>query len=170
MSEVIKYQGNFLKVVEQEIENHIWEKVFLPSAVVIFPVNEKGEILLIEEYRPHELVTKRLKLVTGHIEKGEDILLCSNRELQEEVGFRANLLENFYTYHSSGTVNSELHFILARDLIPSKLPNPDGEHTIIGYKFYPLEDIPRMLKSGELGWGISSIGFFILLDKLTHKK
>lgn len=167
MSEVIKYQGNFLKVVEQEIDKHIWEKVYLPNAVVIFPVNENNEILLIEEYRPHELVTKRLKLVTGHIEKDEDVLLCSNRELQEEVGFKANLLENFYTYRSSGTVNSELHFVLARDLEASKLPNPDGEHTIIGSKFYPLSDIPHMLKTGELGWGISSIGFFILLDKLS---
>lgn len=164
MSEEIKYQGKFLKLTEHTIDNYVWEKIYLPSSLVVFAINEKNEILLIKELRPHEVKPVRLKLVTGHIDPGEEVLECANRELQEEAGIGAKKLEVFHLHESSGTLNSRFYFVLATDLYPSKLPNPDGEHTILEKNFYPLKNVKEMLYQGEVPWTLASIGFF-MLDK-----
>lgn len=167
MSEEIKYQGKFLKITEHTIDNYVWEKVYLPSSLVVFALNDKKEVLLIKEARPHEIKPVRLKLVTGHLEAGEEVLECANRELQEEAGVAAKKLEIFHSHESSGTINSRFYFVLATDLYPSKLPNPDGEDTILGQEFYSLEKARQMLFSGELTWTLASIGFFMLTERFA---
>lgn len=169
MSEEIKYQGRFLKITEHTIDGYVWEKVYLPSSLVVFALNDQKEILLIKEARPHEIKPTRLKLVTGHLEAGEEVLECANRELQEEAGFAARKLEIFHTHESSGTLNSRFYYVLATELFPSKLANPDGEDTILGQKFYPLDKIQEMLFREELPWTLASIGFFILSERFKPK-
>lgn len=169
MSEQIKYQGRFLKITEHTIDNYVWEKVYLPSSLAVFALNDKNEVLLIKEVRPHEIKPTRLKLVTGHLEAGEDILECANRELQEEAGLAAKKLEIFHSHESSGTLNSRFYFVLATELYPSKLPNPDGEDSILGQEFYSLEMARKMLFNGELSWNLASIGFFMLTERFGTK-
>jgi ADP-ribose pyrophosphatase len=160
--EEIKYQGKFIKVSEIQLDEHTWEKVYLPNGVMIFPLNEKGEILIIEEKRPHEKTPTRLKFVSGHLEDGEEVLETANRELQEEVGFKASELRIFHEHHSSGTVNNSLYFVLAKGLTPSKLPNPDGEDTILDIQYHSLEKIKLMLFSEQIPFNFPALGIFKL--------
>lgn len=159
------YNGQFIQVKEYILDNYTWEKAFLPDSLVIFPITENDEIYLIVESRPHEKNTQRLKFVTGHVEKNEDVLLCANRELQEEIGFKANTTNLLYHHQSSGTLNSNFYMIEARDLEPSKLPNPDGEQSIIEIKKFPLAEVERMIFNREITWGLSCLGFLDLLNK-----
>tara|TARA_B100001971_G_scaffold215193_1_gene260086 strand:- start:172619 stop:173125 length:507 start_codon:yes stop_codon:yes gene_type:complete len=159
------YNGQFIKVTESIISGHKWEKVFLPPSLAVFPI-EGDYIYLIEESRPHETKPSRVKFVTGHIENNEDILECANRELQEEIGFKASKLELIHHHQASGTLNSNFFMVSARELTPSKIPNPDGEETIIAIKKLHLDDVYNMIFKHEITWGLSCLGFL----KLYHQK
>ena len=62
------YQGQIVTVTEEKIENINWERVYLPNGVIIFPMNDQGQILMVEEKRPHENPPFRIKPVSGILE------------------------------------------------------------------------------------------------------
>ena len=157
--EEIKYNGKFIKVAEKIIDGAIWEKVYLKSGVEVFPITKEGKIIMIEERRPHENNPIRLKFVTGLMDKeGEDPLETANRELQEEIGYKASQMEVLTHRESSGTINNHFYQIIARDLIPSKIPNPDGEDTIVSIKEFSLEEIEKLLIEEKLTWSMGALG------------
>lgn len=162
------YKGQIIQVTEEVIGGINWERVYLPSGVIIFPINEKGQVLMVEEKRPHENPPVRIKPVSGilEVDKGS-AEENAQRELQEEIGFKAGKIENYWTMKSSGTVNSQQHFFVAHDLIPSKFPNPDGEDTIMSVKAFELEELKQMFLNDELRWSMSTLGFFRLLQHLS---
>lgn len=161
------YKGQIVRVTEEKIEGINWERVYLPSGVIVFPINEKGQILMVEERRPHENPPVRIKPVSGILEpeKGSPEE-NAQREMQEEIGLKAGIMENFWTMKSNGTVNNEQYFFLARNLISSKLPNPDGEDTIIQIKACGVEELREKFLKDEIKWSMSTLGFFRLLKHL----
>lgn len=161
------YKGNIVQVTEEKIGHIVWERVYLPAGVIIFPITDEGKILLVNEKRPHENPPYRLKPVSGILEpdKGSPEE-NAQREMQEEIGFKAQSLEHLWTMTGSGTVNHEQHFFVARGLIPSKLPNPDGEETIMGIEAFSPEELLEKLKSDDLRWSLSTLGIFRLLQHL----
>ena len=159
--EEIKYDGQFIKVTEELIEGNIWERVYLKDGLQIFPMNDQKEIYMIEERRPHEINPIRFKFVTGLMDKiGEDPLETANRELQEEIGLKAKTLKIINHRVSSGTINNQFYQILATELFPSKIPNPDGEETIVSIKAYPLNDIVEFIQTGKLPWDMGALAIF----------
>lgn len=167
--EVKKYNGAFVQVTEEEINGAIWERVYLKSGVQVFPMTEDKKIYLIEEKRPHEKNPIRLKFVTGLMDKeGEDPLETANREMQEEIGYKANKLEIINHRHASGTINNHFYQILATDLVPSKIPNPDGEDTIVSIKAYTIDEIFKLLDSGQLDWSMGALGIFKIQRLLAN--
>lgn len=159
--EVTKYQGNFIKVSEMEIEGAIWEKVYLQNGVIVFAFTEEGKCLLIKEKRPHETPPYRLKFVTGLMDKpDEDPLETANRELQEEVGYKAENLEVIIHRKSTGTINNNVYLVLAQNLLKSKIPNPEGEDTIMEICEFSIEEIMDLLSQGKLPWDQAILGIF----------
>lgn len=159
--EKIAWQGNIIKVTTELIDGNVWERAYLHDGVVIFPVTDEGKILLIRERRPHEKPTVRLKPVSGMLDSDQSPIETANRELQEEIGLKAAKLEHYWTYHASGSVNSNAHFFLARGLSVSKLPNPDGDvvEEIIAYT---PEEIDAKVRNEEMRWGVSVMGWLRL--------
>lgn len=164
------YKGQFLKVTEEKIENNIWERVYLPDGVIIYPINSEGKIVYVREKRPHENPPERIKPVSGIYEndKGSPHE-NAQRELQEEIGFKANHLENFMTIKTTGTSNSIQYFFLAKDLVPSKLPNPDGEDTIVELVEFTLDELLEKYMKDEIRWSMSTLGFLRLKEILNQK-
>ncbi len=167
--EELKYDGKYIQVKERVVDGHVWEKVYLPDSLVVIPLTKDNEIIFIVEKRPHETPNQRLKMVTGHIDPGETPILCANRELQEEAGFKANKLEELMVHRSNGTINSNFYYFLATDLEESKLPNPDGEDTILDVRKIKIETVKKMLSLGELQWTLSALGLFKVFDKLSKE-
>ena len=161
------YKGNIIKVSEEEINGIVWERAYLPDGVIIFPLNEEGKILLVKEKRPHENPPIRIKPVSGILEheKGSPEE-NAQRELQEEVGFKASRMELLWKLQGSGTVTSEQHFFIARGLTPSKLPNPDGEDTIEEIIALTPTELKEFILNDELKWSLSTLGLFRLLKHL----
>lgn len=161
------YKGNIIRVTEEVIGGITWERAYMPDGVIIFPITDEGKILLIEEKRPHENPSVRIKPVSGILEHDKGTPLeNAQREMQEEIGYKALTMEPLWTMKGSGTVNSTQHFFIARHLVPSKLTNPDGEETILGIiEISPQELMDKLIKD-EIKWSMSTLGIFRLLLKL----
>ncbi|MBU0598113.1 NUDIX hydrolase [Patescibacteria group bacterium] len=113
ISSKIVYENNYYIVIK--------DKVLLPDgtkynyyltnrkikAVVVLPVNAKGQLLISREYR-HPVGQVIYQSVGGKVEKGETPLQAVKKELKEEAGFQASrweLLGNFYANPSrTGTI------------------------------------------------------------------
>lgn len=164
------YRGKIIQVTEEVIEGINWERVYLPDGVIVFPITDEGKIILIEEKRPHETPNVRLKPVAGILEhdKGSPEE-NAQREMQEEIGFKAQEMELLWTQRSNGTVNNEQFYYVAKKLIPSKLPNPDGEDTILGLVEFTPEELLNALTREEIRWSLSTLGIFRLLLRLGAK-
>ena len=88
----ILYQGK-LKGVREVIQREdgktfVHETIRHPGAVVILPVAENGDIVLINQYR-HSVGATILEVPAGTLEIGEDPAVCARRELSEEIGMAA---------------------------------------------------------------------------------
>lgn len=161
------YKGNIIRVTEEKIGNTIWERAYLPHGVIIFPITQEGKIILINEKRPHENPPHRIKAVSGilepHLGNPEE---NAQREMQEEIGLKASHMELLWHQKGTGTVNSDQYFFIARGLVPSKLPNPDGEDCIMDILEFTPEELLQKIKQDELRWSLSTLGLFRLLLKL----
>jgi len=163
------YRGKIIRVTEEKINNTTWERAYLPDGVIIFPITDQGKILLIEEKRPHENPNTRIKAVSGIIEHDKgSVEDNAQRELQEEIGFKAENLELLMTLKGTGTVNSTQHFFVAKNLIPSKLPNPDGEDTILDIRAFTSEELHAALMQDRIKWSMTTLGIFRLMEYLTR--
>jgi 8-oxo-dGTP pyrophosphatase MutT (NUDIX family) len=165
------YKGNIIQVTEEIINGITWERAYMPDGVIIFPITNEGKILFIEEKRPHENPPVRIKPVSGILEHGKGSPIeNAQRELQEEVGLKALNMEPLWSLKSTGTVNSEQHFFIAKNLIPSKLPNPDGEDTILRIIEFTQQELKDMLAKDELRWSLSTLGVFRLFQHLEASR
>lgn len=106
---------------------HDWDIIIHPGAVAAIPVNQAGKLILIQQWRR---ATKEIiyELPAGVLEPAESPLSCIQRELQEEIGYRADTiipLGGFYT--APGFCNEYIHLFIAKDLSPSSLPGDAHE-------------------------------------------
>lgn len=163
------YKGNIVRVTEEKIGETIWERTYVPDGVIIFPVSSEGKIILIEERRPHEIPNVRIKAVSGILEhhKGTPEE-NAQREMQEEIGFRANEIIPLMTIKNTGTINSTQYFFVARGLVPSKLPNPDGEDVILSTKLFTPDELYNALMEDRLRWSTTALGIFRLINLLER--
>ena len=165
--EKVVYNGNIIKVTEEKIGEIVWERAHLPDGVIIFPITDDGKIILIQEKRPHENPPVRIKPVSGILEhnKGSPEE-NAQREMQEEIGLKASKMELLWALKGSGTITHDQYFFKAQGLVPSKLPNPDGEETIMGMIEYTPQELLQTLLRDEIKWSMSTLGIFRLLQNL----
>lgn len=161
------YKGNILRVTEEVIGGTTWERAYVPNGVIIFPITDEGKIILIKEKRPHENPNVRLKPVSGILEeKLGSPEENAQREMQEEIGFKSREMKLLMTLQGTGTITHTQYFFVAHGLIPSKLPNPDGEDVIEAIIEYTPEELREALRTDKIKWSMSTLGMFRLLDSL----
>jgi ADP-ribose pyrophosphatase YjhB (NUDIX family) len=154
------YKGKFVQVTEETIDGSVYERVYIRNAMTIFPIDDQGRVLFIKEKRVHERPQVRWKPVTGYYEEGAGLEENANRELQEEIGKKAGIIEPFFKMRLTGTVNIEQNFVIARNLTDSKLPNPDGEESILEVAPLSLDEILERTLNGEFAKG--SVGYGLM--------
>lgn len=118
--EQIVWQGKYITAKKRGR----WEYVGRPRnirAAVILAVDEEDHVLLVEQYRV-PLGQPCIELPAGLIGDeddlaGEDPLAAAGRELEEETGYRAGVLEDMGNFWSSpGMVSESFTLVRARDL------------------------------------------------------
>jgi 8-oxo-dGTP pyrophosphatase MutT (NUDIX family) len=104
-------------------------------AVVIVPVNDEGKIAVVTQNRILEDGNTHLvsEFVSGWMETKtrkvslDQIKEDANRELQEEIGVKAQTLELLAQFRLGNFAAVPYYVLLATNLEESKLPGDDGE-------------------------------------------
>jgi ADP-ribose pyrophosphatase YjhB (NUDIX family) len=156
------YRGKFIRVTEDIIDGTLYERAYIRDSVTIFAVDDDKNLYFIREKRPHETPPERWKAVTGFLEEGETVEENANRELQEEIGKRAGEIRLLLSVRHSGTINLTQHFVLARKLENRKLPNPDGEDSILEIRTLSLKEAVAWSLDGRLARGGGGYGLLKL--------
>ena len=87
-----------------------------PGAVIVLPLLEDGEVVLI---RHHRLAVGQTlwELCAGTLEEGEPPVRCATRELIEETGYKATRVEPLTTFYTSpGFTDETMHAFVATGL------------------------------------------------------
>ena len=137
------------------------------DGVVVVPLTADGQVLLVLERSP-ALHREVLTLVGGSVEDGEGLEEAANRELQEEVGFRAESFELLGELHPFKYLTTRQFAFLARDLTPSKLTG-DESHAITGRRV-ELDDFTELCRSGKLRDASAIVGPCLARDFLARSQ
>ena len=121
-----------------------------PGAVAVVPVID-GDILLIEQYRAPVDRTV-LEIPAGKLDHdGESLEATANRELEEEIGYRADSLTWLTTVWTSvGFCDEAIHVYLGEGLHPGeRSPVGDEERASVLVRM-PFGDAIDLVTSGEI--------------------
>lgn len=124
---------------DKKVTYQILEK---KDTAIIVPLTSDGQLILIKEYFT-ALDEYQLDLPGGRIEEGKDELETATKELQEEIGYRANKLDLLgVVTMSPGYLTQKSHLFLARDLVESELKGDEEEKLeIVRYPFDKFEEL-----------------------------
>lgn len=128
--------------VEREVVVH-------PGSAAIVPFITEDEILLIQQYR-HAVKETIYEIPAGTLDAGESFATCAARELEEETGYRAGILEPLIIlYPSPGILSETMHLYKATQLTKTQI-NYQADESIKGLIRIRLSDALEMIKKGEI--------------------
>ena len=117
------------------------------DGVLVVPVTEEGQVLMAFEWSP-AFNREILVAVGGSVEADEPLEETANRELQEELGWRARRIQFLGEIHPFKYLTSRQFVFLARDLSPSKLTG-DEQHQV-STREVPIDAWLDLCLRGEL--------------------
>lgn len=163
------FDGRIIKVRKDkaELENGsivTRELVIHSGGVCVVPVNEKGEVYLVKQFRyPFgEVLTE---IPAGKLEVGEDHRSAGLRELKEEVGAECESFEYLgVMYPSVAYLTEKIHMYLATGLT-------FGEQSLDEDEFLDVEKMPlskavEMVLNGEIKDGKTQTALLLAAKKL----
>jgi ADP-ribose pyrophosphatase len=116
------------------------------NAVAILPV-EGAQCKLIRQYR-HAINDYIFEAPAGALKTGENPLVAAGRELIEETGFAAQIIEpRGFIITTPGYTDEKIFLYEARGLSPSQEYKKD-EDEIIEVLDIPVKDLNRMIREG----------------------
>lgn len=159
------YEGPIFSVVmgqarldnEQVVRRDVVEH---HGGVAVVPILG-SEVVLIRQFRV-AINKELLELPAGRLEGEEEPVYRAQRELEEEIGFRAGrwVLATAY-YSSAGFTTERMYIYLAYDLVETAV-SPEFDERIQPVRI-PIADIPYMLSNHEIEDAKTLIGLRELL-------
>ena len=130
------------------------------GAVMVIPLTSDNHILLIREYGAGTH-SYQLGFPKGLIDPGETPIEAANRELQEEVGFKANELTPFKELATAPTFfDAKMHLIIAQGLSESRLEGDEPEPLEVVK--WSLDNIDELLMQPDFCEARSVAGLLLL--------
>lgn len=137
------------------------------GGVAIVPIIG-NEIVLIRQFRV-SIGREIVELPAGRLENGEAPESCAIREMEEELGYRAEKLVLAHSYYSSvGFTTERMYVYLGFDLRETK-KKPEWDERIQIVKF-PISEIESKLLHGEFEDSKTIIGLYAMLLYLKENK
>lgn len=149
----IVFSGKIFKIIHKEVtfpngEKDVFEYCERPPSVSVLALNEKNELLMIKEYR-HGYKKDIWFLPGGRADQPKDTpIKAAQRELREETGYRAKILQLLWKKQPSNTLIWDIYVFFGKNLIPDPLPKDKGEK--IEVKFVPLKKAAQMAIDGTI--------------------
>jgi ADP-ribose pyrophosphatase len=118
------------------------------GSVVIIPVDEKGNVLLVRQYR-HATGGDLLELPAGTLDEDEDPEVCAAREIREETGMAAGELTRLGDFYLAPGYSTEFMVVfLATGL--SHDPLDADEDEFLSLEAIPIAEAIQMAERGEI--------------------
>jgi ADP-ribose pyrophosphatase len=118
------------------------------GSVVVIPVDEHGNILLVRQYR-HATGGDLLELPAGTLDEDEDPDVCAAREIREETGMAAGSLKKLGEFYLAPGYSDEFMIVyLATELSDSPLDADDDE--FLSLEAVPISEAIRMAERGQI--------------------
>jgi ADP-ribose pyrophosphatase len=129
------------RIVQNEVVVH-------RPCVAMVAVAGDGRLLFVRQFRaPAE--ADLLEIAAGSIDADEDVEAAVQRELQEEVGMRAERLQRLGAIYSAPGYCTELiHIYVCEGLIESRLPADEDE--VIEVEQLTLNEALDLVASGDI--------------------
>ncbi len=127
--------------VELEVVRH-------PGAAAIVPMKDDRTVVLIRQYR---LAAGGFiyEIPAGTLQPGEDPRLCAERELEEEIGYRAGAIERLETFFTApGFTDEVMHLFLATGL--TKTAQKLDHDEVLEVIEMPLEQAVAHIRDGTI--------------------
>ncbi len=141
--------------------------VMHPGASAVVPLNEKGEVYMVKQYRK-AIEAVSMEIPAGKLDHGEDPQICAERELKEETGLSAQKITHLVSIHSTpGFSNEILHLYAATGLSEGQSCTDTDE--FISTEKYTVAQLEDMVLKGEITDAKSIIGIF-LAEKIISGK
>ena len=118
------------------------------KAVVILAENDRGEILLINQFR-YPAGEVLIELPAGIVEHGEDCAAAAERELREETGWKPGKMSKIGEFYTSPGFSDELLIMYyAADLTLDELPLDEDEFIVPS--FFSKEAVLKLAAEGGI--------------------
>lgn len=147
------FDGVVVKLFVDEVElpdgkKSVREVVRHPGAVCVVPVTDKGEVIMVKQFR-YAFDKVLLEIPAGKLEKGEDPREAAIRELEEETGTVAEKIEHIgELYTTVAILDEKIQMYLATGLTYKNAHPDDGE--FLEVEKIPLNTLVDMVMSGEI--------------------
>ena len=148
------YDGRIIKLYNDEIKlpdgNGAYrEYVKHPGGVCVVPITDKGEVMLVRQYR-YVYGKEIIEIPAGKRDGAdEDTLVGAKRELKEELGITA---ENFFylgEFYPTPGYTDEIIYMYAATKLTFGETNPDEDEFIETEKFH-IDTLIDMIMKGEI--------------------
>ena len=129
------------------------------GSAVMMPVDAKGRILLVRQYR---LPARRYlwELPAGRLDPGETVLKAARRELQEETGYRATKWKKLISFWASpGYVAEKMTIYVATGLTAGESHQMEDER--IRTRWFQPGEIERAIRAGRIADAKTIIGYYL---------
>jgi len=105
-------------------------------------------VILIRQYR-HAVGGYIYEIPAGKLHPGEDPLVCAQRELEEEIGYKAGVLDPVISaFTTPGFTDEVIHIYRATQLQPGK--QNLGHDEVLAVAEFPLEKTIAMIREGVI--------------------
>jgi len=134
------------------------------GSVVIIPLDENGNVLLVRQYR-HATGGDLLELPAGTLEDNEDPEVCAAREIREETGMAAREFTKLGEFYLAPGYSTELMVVfLARGLSHNPLEADADE--FLSVESVPVAEAIQMAERGKIPDAKSLAAFFLAKPSL----
>lgn len=157
------YKGRVFDIrVDDVLEGDIQYKreiVVHKGSAVIVPVFDDGTVALVLQYR-HAAGKYLLELAAGTLNRDEDPELGAIRELEEEIGVRAQKVEKISEFYvSPGFLTEKMHVFLATEL--TEVGQKLEEDELLTIERHPFPVLFEMVRAGAIEDAKSIAGIMI---------
>lgn len=167
----VAYQNNWMQIIEDTVttptgSDGIYAYLDSKDSVMVAVLNEKNELYLVRTFS-YPVQSWNWELPGGGSD-GEDPIVASKRELEEETGIIAKTWERLgYTRVCNGFMTEHMSTYLATD-IAFDGNRESADEQISHARFFSMQEVETMIENGDINDGQSITGIYFVQKQLQQ--
>ena len=158
---------NFISLFETENGSAF---VGMNDAALIVPINSDGLALVHTEPSFAYDGLRSLHIPGGRLEQGEDPALCANREMQEEIGYKAHRVDYLGAVDlMTKYVEARIHLYMGRELEKNRLQGDEADDWVQPHRPIALSEIESLMASGLLRDSTTTLALLLARQFLSRE-